>query len=83
MVRSSFSGREIAKVLTDHGFEPTDRTGSHLKLRWEGADTEEVRIVTVPMKRADEIPLGTMKSIAEQCGANDFEEWCRWIDKNG
>ena len=82
MVRASFSGREIAKVLIDYGFEPSDRTRSHLKLRWESPDTEEVRIVTIPMKSADEIPRGTVKSIAEQSGADDFESWCRWIDAN-
>ncbi|WP_276299156.1 type II toxin-antitoxin system HicA family toxin [Halorussus lipolyticus] len=82
MVRTSFSGQDIAKVLTDHGFEPADRTGSHLKLRWESPNTTEVRIVTVPMKGSDSIPHGTLKSIAEQSGANDFREWCRWIDEN-
>ena len=82
MVKTSFSGREIAKVLSDHGFEPVSRAGSHLKLRWESPDTEEVRIVTIPMKGSDEIPRGTMESIAEQSGANDFREWCRWIDEN-
>jgi predicted RNA binding protein YcfA (HicA-like mRNA interferase family) len=33
MVRTSFSGREIAKVLRNHGYRAADRTGSHLKLR--------------------------------------------------
>jgi len=82
MVRMSFSGREIASVLMDHGFEPVDRTGSHLKLRWESPDTDEVRIVSVPMKGSDEIPRGTLNSVAEQSGAQDFRAWCAWIDKN-
>jgi len=82
MVRTSFSGREVAKVLRNHGFRPTGRTGSHLKLRWESPDTDEVRVVTVPMASEDDIPTGTLRSIAEQCGAEDFEAWCRWMDEN-
>ena len=82
MVRTKFSGREIASVLIDHGFVRTDRAGSHLKLRYESPDTEEVRIVTVPMASADDIPIGTLQSIADQCGADDFHAWCRWINQN-
>lgn len=82
MGRRQFSGREIAAVLRKHGFQPAGRTGSHLKLRWESPDTEEVRIVTVPMKSEDEIPPGTLRSIADQCGATDFDAWCEWIDGN-
>lgn len=81
MVRTTFSGREVASVLTDHGYVPVDRTGSHLKLRWESPDTGEVRVVSVPMK-SDDIPTGTLQSIADQCGAEDFHEWCAWIDEN-
>ena len=28
----------------------------------------------------DEVKIGTLRSIADQCGAEDFQEWCRWID---
>ncbi|MCH7660864.1 MAG: type II toxin-antitoxin system HicA family toxin [Euryarchaeota archaeon] len=82
MVRTAFDGRTIANVLTSHGYEPVDRTGSHLKLRYENPDTDEVRIVTVPMKSRDRIPQGTLRSIAEQCGAKNFREWCHWIDES-
>lgn len=82
MVRTSFSGQEIARVLRNHGYRPVGRTGSHLRLRWESPDTDEVRLVTVPMRSEDEIPTGTLRSIADQCGAKDFEAWCRWIDEN-
>lgn len=78
----TFSGREIATALTKHGFRRAGRTGSHLKLRWDSPDTDEVRIVTIPMKSEDKIPTGTLRSIAEQCGANDFEAWCEWIDEH-
>jgi predicted RNA binding protein YcfA (HicA-like mRNA interferase family) len=81
-VRTSFSGLETAKVLRNHGYRPVGRTGSHLRLRWESPDTDEVRVVTVPLKSEDDIPTGTLRSIAEQCGATDFESWCRWIHEN-
>jgi len=82
MARTAFDGRTIANVLIDNGFVPTDRTGSHLKLRWESPHSDEVRIVTVPMVPRDEISRATFESIAEQCGADDFDEWCQWIDRN-
>jgi hypothetical protein len=28
----------------------------------------------------DEVKIGTLRSIADQYGAEDFQEWCRWID---
>ena len=34
------------------------------------------------MTDGDLISQDTHRSIAEQCGANDFEEWCDWIDRN-
>jgi predicted RNA binding protein YcfA (HicA-like mRNA interferase family) len=82
MVRTSFSGREIATVLRNHGYHGQGQRGSHLKLRYENPDTGEVRVVTVPMKSEDEIPTGTLHSIADQCGANDFHAWYAWIDEN-
>jgi hypothetical protein len=42
MVRTNFSGREIAAVLIDHGFVRTGREGSHLKLCYESPDTADV-----------------------------------------
>jgi predicted RNA binding protein YcfA (HicA-like mRNA interferase family) len=78
MVRTTFSGREIVKVLESFGYRPVRRQGSHVRLRYENPDTGEVRLVDVPMH--DEVTIGTLHSIADQCGANDFREWCRWID---
>lgn len=75
MVTRDFSGRDVVKVLRKFGYKPVGRTGSHVRLRYENPDTDEVRIVTVPMH--DRIKNDTLRSIAEQCGANHFEEWCR------
>lgn len=78
MVRTTFSGREVVGVLTRFGFEPVSRAGSHVRLRYVHTDTGTVRHVDVPMH--DEIAIGTLRSIADQCGAEDFEAWCHWID---
>ena len=80
MSRGPFSGREVASVLIEMGYTPVDRAGSHLQLRYIHPETGEVRNVTVPMH--DEIGTGTLRSIAEQCGAEDFEAWCDWIDEH-
>lgn len=79
MVRTTFSSDEVLTALTKHGFVPVGGKGSHTTLRYENADTGEVRTVTVP--KADPIPTGTLQSIAEQAGAEDFHAFCEWIDR--
>lgn len=74
-----FSGRDIIKVLRKSDYRPVGRTGSHVRLRYENTGTGEVRVVSVPMH--DRFRTGTLRSIATQCGAEDFDEWCRWIDE--
>ena len=73
-----YSSRELVNALTVMGYQPVDRAGSHLKLRYVHPDTGEVRNVTIPMGK--EIGGDTLRKIAEQCGANDFRSWCNWID---
>jgi len=80
MPYAGFSGREIVKALRKMGYRPVGRQGSHVKLRYENNDTGEVRNVTVPLSSADEISQDTYRSIAKQCGATDFGDWCEWID---
>lgn len=80
-MRTDFSGREVVKALTKNRFYIVDRTGSHVKLRYEHPSNEDdIRVVSVPMH--DSINIGTLRSIAEQSGAEDFESWCEWIDRN-
>lgn len=76
MVRTTFSGQEILKVLVSFGYEPVSAVGSHRRVRYENPDTGEVRIVDVPLH--DEVRIGTLRSIADQCGADDFEAWCAY-----
>lgn len=76
----TFSGREVAKVLTDHGYERAGGQGSHRKFVYVHPVTGEKRVVMVPMH--DEIAIGTLREIAEQCGANDFRRFREWLEKS-
>jgi predicted RNA binding protein YcfA (HicA-like mRNA interferase family) len=81
MPRTDFSGQDVVKALTKNRFVLVDRTGSHVKLRYvHPTNDEDVRVVTVPMH--DRISTGTLHDIADQCGADEFGEWCDWIDQH-
>ena len=80
MVRRTFSGRELISVLRSFGYRPVSRSGRHVRLRYENSETGEVRNVDVPMH--DEVKIGTLRSIAEQRGADSSEAWCEWIDEH-
>jgi len=82
MVYASFDGREIVKVLRSMGYQPVGREGSHVKLRYESSDGDEVRVVSVPLTDSDQISQDTYRSIADQCGAEEFDAWCAWIDEH-
>ena len=79
MQTTDFSGRDVIKVLRKHDYEFVTRTGSHVQMR-DVTETGDVRNVTIPMH--DGISTGTLRNIADQCGAKDFEKWCRWIDEH-
>lgn len=51
-----------------------------MNLRYEHPESDEVRVVSVPLTDSDQISQDTYRSIADQCGADDFEAWCEWID---
>lgn len=76
----TLSSRAVIKTLVNHGFVPVGGKGSHTTLRYENPETGEVRVVTVP--QADPIPVGTLRQIAKQAGANDFERFCEWVERN-
>lgn len=76
-----FSGRDVVKALTKNRYYVIDRTGSHVKLRYEHPENEDdIRVVSVPMH--DRIKIGTLQNIMAQCGGEDFEKFCEWIDRN-
>jgi len=75
------SGREVVKALMKNRFYIADRTGSHVKLRYEHpSNDDDIRIVSAPIH--DSIRVGTLRNIAEQSGAEDFEACCQWIEAN-
>jgi predicted RNA binding protein YcfA (HicA-like mRNA interferase family) len=77
---TDFSGRDVVKALTRNRCRLVDRTGSHAKLRYEHPTNEDdVRVVSVPMH--DRIDTGTLRSLAEQAGAKEFDAFCEWIDR--
>lgn len=78
MARRPYSGEEIAKALRKWNFQPVDRKGSHLKLRYVDPNTSEKRMVSVPMH--DELATGTLRKIAEQAGADDFQAFLDAIE---
>lgn len=69
--RRNYSGREVAKVLIQWGFEPVGGQGGHRVFRYENPGTGEVRTVTVPIMH-DPIKTGTLREIADQAEAKDF-----------
>ena len=79
MARGTYSGRDIVKALGNWGFERVDQSGSHVKLRYGHPTTGERRTVTVPLH--DELATGTLRSIAEQAGAKDFQRFLDEIDR--
>lgn len=82
MGRRTFSGMEVVKVLVNvGGFEWHRTTGDHAQLRYvHPTNDEDRRHVTVPFH--DELRPGTLRTIAESAGANDFDAFCAWIDRN-
>ncbi len=82
MARRTFSGKEVVKVLVNAGgFEWRRTTGDHAQLYYEHPTNEDDRRrVTVPLH--DELRTGTLRSIAESAGAQDFDAFCEWLDDN-
>lgn len=79
MTRGTYSGEDIVKALGNWGFRRVDQTGSHVKLEYVDPNTGEKRYVSVPMH--DEIATGTLRSIADQAGAKDFQAFLDEMDK--
>ena len=65
MVRTNFSGREIASVLIDHGFVQSGRVGSHLKaFGTDEAAVDEAEITEYLRSHTDALDL-----------AGEIDEW--------
>lgn len=83
MVSRDFSGDDVIKVLGNvGGFECQRMTGDHVILGWVPPDDHDTEPRTVTVPRHDRIDTGTFRHIAEQAGADDFDAFCEWIDRN-
>lgn len=83
MVTRNFSGDDIVTVLVNVGnFEWVRTTGSHMILKWTSPEEHETPTRTVSVPRKDRLRIGTLRKMADQAGAEDFDAFCRWIDRN-
>ena len=58
------SGREVCRILNEHGFAEVRRRGSHVVMQQRIVDST----VTVPVPIHDELKTGTLRSIIRQSG---------------
>lgn len=83
MVTRDFSGFEVAKVLANAGsFDWVRTTGDHAILKWRAPPDHDTDDRTVSIPLSDRVPTGTLRSIGDDAGMQDFDEFCRWIDRN-
>ena len=79
MTRRTYSSDDIIKALGRWNFQVVPGgKGSHTKLRYVDPNTGEKRTVIVP--HDDVLATGTLRDIAEQAGANDFQAFLDAID---
>jgi predicted RNA binding protein YcfA (HicA-like mRNA interferase family) len=58
------SGREVCKLLSEHGFEKVRQKGSHIIVQKKtGSST-----ITIPVPEHDELRTGTLLGIIRQSG---------------
>jgi len=83
MSYAPFSGKEILKVMVNSGIYEWKRTrGDHAILRWEPPEGHNADARTVPIPLHDEVSEGTLRNIADQAGAKDYDRFKQWIDSN-
>jgi hypothetical protein len=51
-------------------------------MKWEHPDGPEVEQRTAVVPLHDSLATGTLRDIGESAGMRDFDEFCRWIDRN-
>jgi hypothetical protein len=51
-------------------------------LKWEPPADHDTEPRTVSVARHDSLDIGTLHKIADQAGAENFDEFCKWIDRN-
>lgn len=80
--RRNFTHKEVMKVLYKAGFRYANpqSSGSHVVMTKKDHDGNSYNVTLVP--GSGRVAQGTLRSIAKQAGADDFDEFCRWIDDN-
>jgi predicted RNA binding protein YcfA (HicA-like mRNA interferase family) len=58
------SGRQIRRILEQHGFQEVRRRGSHVVMQRR----TESSTITVPVPDHDTVAIGTLQSIIRQSG---------------
>lgn len=58
------SGRQICRILEQHGFTEVRRRGSHMVMQLRTQDTT----ITVPVPDHDSVAVGTLLSVIRQSG---------------
>jgi len=58
------SGKQVCRILAEHGFEQVRQKGSHLIMQKRTGNTT----VTVPVPDHDELRMGTLLGIIRQSG---------------
>jgi len=56
------SGKDVCKILSDHGFSQVRQKGSHIVMQKKTENTT----ITVPVPNHLEIKIGTLQSIIRQ-----------------
>ncbi|HZD44073.1 MAG TPA: type II toxin-antitoxin system HicA family toxin [Methanomicrobiales archaeon] len=83
MSYAPFSGKDVVKVMVNSGIYEWKRTrGDHAILRWEPPEGHDSEARTVPVPLHDELSAGTLRNIADQAGAKDYQKFKAWIDSN-
>ena len=60
----TLAGREVCRILAEHGFAEVRSRGSHVVMQQRTEDST----VTVPIPIHDELKTGTLRSIIRQSG---------------
>ncbi len=58
------SGREVCRIMSQHGFVEARRKGSHIIMQHKAGETT----VTVPVPDHEELRIGTLLGIIRQSG---------------
>jgi predicted RNA binding protein YcfA (HicA-like mRNA interferase family) len=58
------SGRDVCKILSEHGFEKVRQKGSHIIMQKRAGNST----ITIPVPEHDELRTGTLLGIIRQSG---------------